>query len=54
MTKKPAFKPLVHAAGHLTKPQEIVEIHDKARDYREREALIFPDRIKDKTHKWEY
>lgn len=35
-------------------PKDDVELHGKALDGREREALIFPNRIKDKTVKTNY
>jgi len=54
MKKKDPFLNAVKKIGYFQKEQEIVEIHDKARDYREREALIFPDKVKNNTKKWKY
>lgn len=46
MTRKPPYMPLVHSEGIFTNNPKIVEIHGTALDYKEREALIMPDRIK--------
>lgn len=54
MTKKQPFFPKVFAKGELTMKKDIIEIHEKARDYREREALIFPNRVKDNKSLWTY
>ncbi len=52
MTRKAPFKPLVHGEGVFTDTPKIIEVHGKAMDFRDREALIFPDRIKEKGIKW--
>ena len=54
MKKKPAFKNAVHKQGYFQKETEFTEVHEPARDFREREALIFPDRVKDNTKTWKY
>lgn len=54
MKKKAPFKAAVKKIGFFNKETDTIEIHEPARDYREKEALLFPDRIKDNTKKWEY
>jgi hypothetical protein len=54
MKKKDPFMNAVQTIGYFQKETEAVQKHEPARDYREREALIFPDRIKNHTKKWEY
>ena len=49
--KKPPFMNAVKKKGYFKKQ---VELHEPARDHREKEALIFPDRIKDNTKTWKY
>ncbi|CAI2379442.1 unnamed protein product [Moneuplotes crassus] len=44
MERKDPFKNAVRWKGYF---QKQVEIHEPARDYREREALIFPDKVKE-------
>ena len=58
MKKKPVFVQKVKTIGYFTQPEVIVELHGKALDGRERESLIFPNRITDKTVRgpkdWKY
>jgi hypothetical protein len=54
MTRKPAYKPLVHNEGVFTATFKITEVHGKAMDGRDREALIFPDKVKDHSKKWQF
>ena len=54
MKKKPPFIQKVQTIGYFVQPKDDVEIHGKALDGRDREALIFPNRVKDKTVKWTY
>ena len=49
MTRKPPFKSLTHAEGFINRPQTVVPIHQEYMDGREKEALIFPPKIKDNT-----
>jgi hypothetical protein len=46
MKRKPPYKPLVHNEGIFTIDPEIIELHGPSMDYKEREALIFPDKVK--------
>mmetsp|Transcript_24927 Transcript_24927/g.28621 ORF Transcript_24927/g.28621 Transcript_24927/m.28621 type:complete len:116 (+) Transcript_24927:156-503(+) len=54
MKKKDPFWNSVKTIGFFEKETKAVQIHEPARDYREREALIFPDKIKNHTKKWDY
>ena len=52
MTRKPPYKPLVHQQGIFTQTHEIIEQHGKAMDFKDREALIQPDKVYDNTKRW--
>jgi len=54
MKKKDPFLNTVKKKGFFQKETDIVPVHEPARDYREREALIFPDKVKNNSKKWEY
>jgi hypothetical protein len=51
MKRKPPYKPLVHNEGIFTEDPKIVEVHGPALDYKDKEALIFPDKVKNNA-KW--
>lgn len=51
MERKPPYKPLVHNEGVFAKTPTVIEVHGPMIDYKYREALIFPDRVRDNT-KW--
>jgi hypothetical protein len=46
MKRKPPYKPLVHNEGIFTLDPKIIELHGPSMDYKDREALIFPDKVK--------
>jgi hypothetical protein len=52
MVRKSPFKPLVHQDGYISPMKERIEIHGQNMDHRDKEALIFPSKIKDRTVKW--
>ena len=54
MKKKDPFWNSVKTIGYFEKETKAVQIHEPARDYREREALIFPNKVKDNTKQWKY
>lgn len=49
MSRKPPYKPLVHNDGAFTLPFKIIEHHGPMMDFKDREALIFPDKVRDNT-----
>jgi hypothetical protein len=49
MKKKAPFIQKVKKTNDFVRPSDDVILHEPAIDGREREALIFPNRIKDKT-----
>ena len=52
MKKKEPFLPSLKLRGYFENAQALVPIHGPNMDYRDREALIFPDRIKERSRKW--
>ena len=52
MVRKDPYKPLVHVDGFLTPEKSTVEVHGRNLDHRDKQALIFPDKVKDYTQKW--
>ena len=52
MKKKEPFKNNIKAKN--AEFSDLTEIHGPALDGRDRASLLFPDRVKDKTVKWDY